>query len=171
MQNLGYLVDKLKQGKIKYFDQFYDATKNGVYFTIKSIVKDYSLAEDIMQDVYESFLQKIEDVDENKNVYAYLITTAKNKALNEVKRGERFSPLDYHENIECPEVESFSPLLDFAKQHLDDYEWKILKLTVVDGYRRVEVAKIIDRPIATVNWQYNNILKKLERMYKEVYDE
>ena len=171
MKNLGLLTEKLKQGKMAYFDEFYDATKNGVYFTIKSIVKDYSLAEDIMQGVYESFMNHINDIDTDKSIYSYLITTAKNMSLNEIKKGERLAPLDYYENIECPEEESFTPLLDFAKKNLDEYEWKILKLTVIDGYRRVEVAKLLNKPIATVNWQYNKILKKVEKMYKEVYDE
>ena len=96
---------------------------------------------------------------------------AKNKALNEVKKYSRIVSIDYLENVECPEQDAYSPLLDFAKEHLNEYEWKILKLTIIDGYRRVEVAKLLDKPIATVNWQYNKILKKVEKMYEEVYNE
>lgn len=171
MNNLRHLTEKIKQGQIKYFDDLYNATKNGVYFTIKSIIRDNSLIEDIMQDTYESFIAKINDIDLDKNIYSYLLTTAKNKSLNQIKQLERFAPIDYYENIQCPEVDSFTPLLDFAKSHLDSYEWQILKLTIIDGYRRVEVAKMMNKPIATINWQYNKILKKVEKMYKEVYDE
>ena len=170
-KDLANLTKQIKKGSTEAFDLLYDATKNGVYYIIKSIVKDYSLAEDIMQDTYISFMNKIEDIDLKGNIYSYLLTTAKNKALNEVKKGERLVGVDYLENMECPEVDNFTPLLDFAKKHLDEYEWKIVKLTIIDGYRRVEVAKIIHKPVATVNWQYNKILKKLEKMYKEVYDE
>lgn len=170
-KNINSIVKKLKKGYSEYFDELYDATKNGVFFMIKSIVKDYSLSEDIMQDTYISFINKLDDIDENGNIYAYLLQTAKNKALNEVKKDARLVGVDYLENMECDEPDTFTPLLDFAKTHLENSEWRILKLTVVDGYRRVEVAKILNKPVATVNWQYNKILKKVEIMYKEVYDE
>ncbi len=170
-KDLNSLIKKIKKGYAEYFDDLYDATKNGVFFMIKGIVKDYSLAEDIMQDTYISFMNKLDDIDENGNIYSYLLTTAKNKALNEVKRDSRLVGVDYLENMECDEVDTFTPLLDFARAHLEENEWKILKLTVVDGYRRVEVAKMVNKPIATINWQYNKILKKVEKMYKEVYDE
>lgn len=170
-KDLNSLIKKIKKGYGEYFDDLYDATKNGVFYMIKSIVKDYSLAEDIMQDTYISFMSKLENIDENGNIYSYLLTTARNKALNEVKKDSRLVGVDYLENMEMEEVDTFTPLLDFAKNHLDENEWKILKLTVVDGYRRVEVAKLIGKPVATVNWQYNKILKKVEKMYKEVYDE
>lgn len=38
------------------------------------------------------------------------------------------------------------------------------------GYKRVEAAKLLGAPVSTVNWQYNNILKKLGKSFKEVYD-
>jgi len=34
----------------------------------------------------------------------------------------------------------------------------------------VEAAKLLGAPVSTVNWQYNNILKKLGKSFKEVYD-
>lgn len=169
--NLNKLLEKLKQGKLQFFDEFYDTTKNGVFFMIRSIIKDYSRSEDIMQDVYLSFMNNLDKIDIDGNPYSYLLTMARNKALNEAGRDARIVGIDYLENIECPETDGFSPLLDFAKTHLEEDEWRLLKLTIVDGYRRVEAAKLIGKPVATVNWQYNKILKKVEKMYKEVYDE
>lgn len=162
---------KLKKGRTEYFDEFYDATKKGVYFTVRSIVKDYSLAQDVMQDVYCAFLDKIDGIDADKNVYAYLITAARNRALNALKKDSKLVPLEYCENAESFEPESFSPLLDFARANLPPDDWRILKLTVVDGYNRAETAKLLNRPVSTVSRRYNAILKKVEKMYKAVYDE
>ena len=44
-------------------------------------------------------------------------------------------------------------------------------MTAVYGYRRVEVAKKLNRPVTTVNRKYNVILKKIEKYYDEVYYE
>ena len=48
IKDLKKITLKLKKGRTEYFDEFYDATKKGVYFTVCSIVKDYSLAQDVM---------------------------------------------------------------------------------------------------------------------------
>ena len=53
---------------------------------------------------------------------------------------------------------------------LSEKEWELLELCVVFGYKRVEAAKLLGAPVSTVNWQYNNILKKLGKSFKEVYD-
>lgn len=45
-----------------------------------------------------------------------------------------------------------------------------MELCVIYGYKRVEAAKLLDAPVSTVNWQYNNILKKLGKHCKETYD-
>ena len=170
-KNLQKLVKDIKNGYMESFDKLYDQTKSGVFYMIKSIVKDESLSEDIMQDTYISFMNNIDRIDDTGSIYSYLLTTAKNKSLNEIRNNDKLTNIDYLENLECPEVESFTPLLDFARKNLTPDEWRILKLTIIDGYRRVEVAKMIGKPIATVNWQYNKILKKVEKMHKEVYDE
>lgn len=168
-RELKHLTAKLKRGHTDAFDKLYELTKKGVYFMIYSIVKNKHLAEDLMQDTYIGFLTKISDVDENGNVYSYLLTAARNKSLNEVKRLGKETDSEILETVECPVTENLSPLLDFAKEKLPADEWHILKLTVVDGYKRVEVAKMLSKPVSTLNRQYNAILAKVEKLYKEVY--
>lgn len=168
-RELRHLTAKLKRGHTDAFDKLYELTKKGVYFMIYSIVKNKHLAEDLMQDTYIGFLTKIFDVDEQGNVYSYLLTMARNKSLNEMKRLGRYADGEILNTLECPATENISPLLDFAKEKLPAEEWHILKLTVVDGYKRVEVAKMLSKPVSTLNRQYNAILAKVEKLYKEVY--
>lgn len=62
-------------------------------------------------------------------------------------------------------------LVEDAMQNLSDDEFRILELTTIYGYRRVEVAKMLGEPISTINWKYNKVIKKVKTFYGEVYNE
>ena len=163
-EKINALVKRLKKGKTRYFDEFYDLTKKAVYFTVFKILGTAAESNDVMQDVYVSFLNRLDDIDEN-GAYAYLVASAKNKALNALRQKKRLLALD-----EKQEIPDDMPLLKHAKKILSEKEWELLELCVVFGYKRVEAAKLLGAPVSTVNWQYNNILKKLGKSFKEVYD-
>lgn len=165
-------VKRLKKGKNRYFDEFYDLTKIAVYFTVFKILGNDDEACDVMQEVYVSFLNRLDEIDEERNAYSYLIATAKNKALNALRQKKRLLALDETRDIadERQEIPDDMPLLAHAKKILTEKEWELLELCVIYGYKRVEAAKLLDAPVSTVNWQYNNILKKLGKHCKETYD-
>ncbi|MGN1227085.1 MAG: RNA polymerase sigma factor [Christensenellales bacterium] len=185
-QKLMKLTNELKQGKSECFDEFYDLTKVSVYYTIKKIVKDSNILEDIMQDTYVKFINSLQKIDANYNPFSYLLMIARNTALDECKKNNKVECLDFTEESEsvalnlekaitplsCEMETKFdAPLLNYCKDKLSDEEYKILELTVIYGYKRVEVAEMLNIPKSTLNWQYNNILKKIKNFYKEVYNE
>lgn len=170
-KNINALVKKLRHGQSEYFNEFYDATKTAVFFTINKIVNNRTAAEDIMQETYVSFINNLHIIDDNRNAYSYLLTTAKNKAINEYKKIARVDYIDFLEDLPYEQGDLDAPLLNYAKEKLTSEEWDMLERTVVLGYRRVEVAKQLNKPISTVNWQYNQVLKKVQKFYKEVYNE
>lgn len=173
--NLRSYISRLKTGERDAFDPFYEQTKGSVWFAVHAIVKDRQTAEDLMQETYISFLNHISEIDESANPLAYLVTTARNKALNELRRRKSLSNADLDELPIPDPKDSFSecdtPLLDRAKKILSEKEWRLLELCVIYGYKRVEVAKMLRMPVSTVNWQYNQLLKKLKKQCAEVYDE
>ena len=93
-EKINALVKRLKKGKTRYFDEFYDLTKKAVYFTVFKILGTAAESNDVMQDVYVSFLNRLDDIDENGNAYAYLVASAKNKALNALRQKKRLLALD-----------------------------------------------------------------------------
>lgn len=166
------IVSHLKKGKDRYFDEFYDLTKRAVYYTVYKILRDEGDASDVMQEVYVSFLNHLDEIDADKNAYSYLIASAKNKALNVLRQKKRLLALDETRDIADvrQEIPDDMPLLARAKKILSQKEWELLEFCVVYGYKRVEVAKMLNSPVSTINWQYNNVLKKLSKFYKEAYD-
>lgn len=166
-------IRQLKKGKTEYFDEIYDLTRASVYYVIRGVLKDSYLVEDAMQETYVAFLNSIAKIDDEQNPLSYLLQIAKNKALDEARRKTRAAGanIDDVEIATSDVTVSDLPLLEHARQNLSDDEFRILELTTIYGYRRVEVAKMIGEPISTINWKYNKIIKKVKTFYGEVYNE
>ena len=79
-------LSSLKQRKRKTFEIIYRKYYRLVYYVALSIVKDEHLAQDIMQDTFVSFMNHIEDYNEDGKIKQYLTTISRNLALNAVKR-------------------------------------------------------------------------------------
>ena len=165
------LIEELRQGKQEYFNSFYDLTKNAVFYTIKKIVGNCDIASDVMQDTYIAFFNSINSIDKSKNAYSYLLTIARNKSINEYKKVVRVEYVDFLETIPYEAGELDAPLLDYCKQNLSLEEFSMLEWFIIYGYKQVEIAKLLNKPVSTVNWQYQQLLKKINKYYKEVYNE
>lgn len=164
------LLSKLKEGKKEYFNEFYALTKGAVWYVIAKYVTVRFYAEDVMQDAYVAFLNNLDKVDGDP--LPYLCRIASNKALDAVKKESRTDksaqPEDYNSGV-CDTYGFDAPLLNLCKEKLNDEEYFILENTVVFGYKRVEVATMLGKPVSTVNRKYNDILVKVKKLAKEVY--
>lgn len=160
------LLEKLKNGQREYFEEFYNLTKSAVYYTARVYFADDFSVEDVMQDAYYSFLTNIHKV--SGNPLPYLLQTVKNKALDVIKKDKRLDKTIEIEsfNISEEEKEKF-PFLSVLKEKLDDEEFFILERTVIMGYKRVEVAKMMNKPVSTVNRKYNSVINKIKKIYRE----
>ncbi|WP_251545120.1 RNA polymerase sigma factor [Pumilibacter intestinalis] len=169
------LIRRLKRGDKNGFEEFYRLTKSAVWYVISRKLFDRQKAEDVMQETYVKFLNSLQKVDEEGNPMAYLLTIAKNKSLDEYKKNAKEQLSDEMEehggraDFYSPLADS--PLLCLCKEKLAAEEFELLELTVVFGYRRVEAAKMLGKPVSTVNRQYHSVLKKVKKLYKEAYDE
>ena len=172
--NLDRLVSRLKSGDIQVFDEIYELTYRKVYFKIIPILKDVSLAEDIMQDTYLKLLQTISNY-QKRNFIGYLLTIAKNLALNELKRRKRVVHLDtidddysafrYQSLIETSAENK--KLFDRVLGILDSEERNIVLLHDVENLKHKEISVIIEKPLGTVTWLYSRAIKKIRRIVKE----
>lgn len=54
-------------------------------------------------------------------------------------------------------------IFDIATKILSEDEYKIIMLCHVSGYKRREVAQMLNMPIGTVTWKNNEALKKLKK--------
>jgi RNA polymerase sigma-70 factor, ECF subfamily len=164
MDQIHAIIEELKKRNYQSFDTFYNLTKNQVFYAIINIVKDQDLAEDIMQDTYVKFLEKIEQYKSGSNPYAYLSTIARNLAINYYHQDKKIVYNDeiidhsdsLYESIE--ENEDIFKLLNI----LSDIEKEVVTLHVINDLKFKEIAGILKKPLGTILWIYNKAIKKLK---------
>ena len=92
--DLKELLIQLQNDKMEYFDEFYNLTKNKVFYMAYSILQDYHLSEDILQDTYVKFLKHKNKVKVDGNILSYLLEISKNLSLNYVNKHKKVVNID-----------------------------------------------------------------------------
>lgn len=170
---LDKFIKKFINGEVSAFDEIYYQTRKSVYYVALSILRDNYLAEDVMQTTYIRVLRNINSYVIGTNAAAWIVKIAKNEALNLKKHNMRVQAYDESEHPQLFGVsapDTYGELIDTAKQILPDDEFAILMLVTSSGYKRKEIGKMLDMPIPTVTWKYQNALKKMRNaLEKEGY--
>lgn len=164
------LVKRLQNGDLTAFDEIYHQTKNIVFYTILSIIKDRNGSEDLMQETYLKALEKIHIYKFKGSFTSWIVTIARNLALNEYNKRKRELKIDpqtdeyiFGTSKDNTEQEMImEELLDTLK----DVEREIVLLHIVGDLKHREIAKILDIPLGTVTWTYSEAIKKLKNNYE-----
>ena len=159
------LLRKYKDGDNSSFEVFYNNTYKIIFSYSYKILKDYHLASDITHNTFIKLMENVDQIDENKNIVNWLITVSKNMSLNEYNKRKKQTTLN--EEITGIEDKNIStPTLDLMNKILNEEEINIVTLILIQGYKRKEIAKILDIPISTVTWKYKEALKKIRKEHK-----
>lgn len=164
--DLQEIFQQLKNGDRSNFATFYEQSKRQVFYNILSLTKNYALAEDLLQDTYVHFLQNLDKIKDGTKAMGYLFTISKNLTLDYFKKNNRMGELEFEDQV--PSVDSQSRLneellLDRIKNILNDKEFRIFVLHVLDELTFEEIRKIVNKPLGTVLWSYNNSIKKIRK--------
>ena len=166
-------IERFINGNTSAFDEIYNRTRKSVYYVALSVLRDKALAEDVMQTTYMRILKNIQGYTLGTNASAWIIKIAKNEAINIKKVRMREQSVDEYENLTLfgvSEPDTYGELTDLAKRLLADDEFSILMLVTACGYKRKEIGKMLDMPIPTVTWKYQNALLKMRNtLEKEGY--
>lgn len=165
-------LEKLKKKDQQAFEKVYHETKNAVFAIIISITKNQDDAEDLMQDTYIKMLESINSYNPKKSFKTWIMTIAKNLAIDHYRRQRKTYTVDMLEEEQVFfKADSYNPDSDIiALELLDtltDDERIIVLLRVVDELTFKEISEVVDRPLGTVLWSYNNSMKKLEKEYNK----
>ncbi len=157
----------LQQGDEQAFEDIYNDTRRGLFAFILSICRNYHTAEDMMQTAYIRLRTSIASYKAGGNAYAWLYTIAKNATLTEMKRSKHETPVDMEDPASqygsYTMNEVGSPVTAAMNRALSENERQIVTLHIVSGFKHREIAEILQKPLGTVLWTYNNALAKLKR--------
>jgi RNA polymerase sigma-70 factor, ECF subfamily len=166
----------------KALEQLYDRYAPFLYTLIKKIVTDKETAEEILSDVFLIIWRQIDQFDfKTNNIYTWLVTLARNKAIDVLnRRGDKKLP-DYNDEYEkehilpklSPEVKALEleevlqskGKMDKALSSLTDAQKYVLELAYYGGMDQEEIANKLKIPTLTVKSKLQvaigNLMQKL----------
>lgn len=160
-------IRRLAGGDRSAFKAIYDDTNKAVYYTAFSILGERSLAEDSVQSTYLAVIKNAALYKTGTNARAWIIRIARNTSINVLNKRKREICVDEQERIGLfgtYGMDESKGLIETAKQCLDGDEFNILMYVAVCGYKRREIALMLDMPVPTVSWKYGEAVKKMRRI-------
>lgn len=156
--------------------------KHMLLLHIQKIVKPEALAMEVYADTLHTLWICREEVAQHNNPVAWMMLTARNKAINMLRQEKRkqsfwieyFPMLESDERIEAQlEEKDHQHLVDLAVEKLSPREKLVFTLNRIEGFNKKEIAEQLGVSENTVrNQLYNaliNIRKHLSKMLKSMF--
>lgn len=177
-------VARMVQGDKTGLKEIYEAYIGYVYRIIYEILQNRENAEDVASDFFIRLWGKAEQFKPGNGHKGYLATMARNMAIDFIRKHKKEELTALLQDIEAgPEEEERSRgrLFDTAsesqveqtviedmsiQQALDTLkpsERQVVSLKVLGELTFKEIAAIMELPMGTVTWKYQNAIKKLRR--------
>jgi RNA polymerase sigma-70 factor, ECF subfamily len=163
-----HVIDALIMKNETAFEYVYQQTKRGVYTMIFSIVKSHPATEDIMQDVYMKMMTNIHQYQRQTNFHNWIITIAKYQAIDYYRKEKKniyYNHEDYDARFSNKEpspdqVTQFELMMNM----LNEEQRSVMLLKIADDMKFKDIAKVLEKPIGTVIWLYQEALKILKKI-------
>ena len=143
------------------FRQIYDSYFKLVYFCVSNYINVHEDIEDIVADVFVSFFNHLDSINIDGSIKYYLTTTAKNKAINFVKKKKEVLLED--NVLNSMKYESKPNLLLLTlNEKLTKEERYIIVSHVLYDYTLNEIAIELNENLNTIKSKYRRTIQKLK---------
>jgi len=174
------LMRRVASGDSKALEALYNRYSPVLYTVIKKIVNDEKIAEEVLADVFVIIWQKSKQFDFNlANVYTWLITLARNKAVDTNRRMHSdATSINYSDEFEDQFIiPNLSPAIDpldlktalslkdnieLALNNLTDAQQYVIYLAYYEGLTQKEIAVKLNIPLPTVKSKIKIALSNLK---------
>ena len=159
----------LQKGDRDAIKVIYDVIGRQILALSDAILRDRSSAEDVLQETVIKIIEGIETYRSGGNAKAWILTIARNTALDMKKRRSHAAMLDIEEyaNLDA-EGFSYSPedigrrlMLEDALLTLDTVSRQIVILRAVSGLKHAQIGKVLELSADAVRKRYRRALKRL----------
>ncbi len=169
-QGFDFSLSEITTGDSEKLSQLYCSLKRPVFLLALSILGNYALAEDVMQDTFLKIQENASSYRPGTNAKAWVMTITRNLALNMLKkRGREDLSLDSFIETETGGEIDMTGSVDFTRalSLLEETERCIVTLKAICGFRHAQIAKITGITTADCRARYSRALKKLRKYYLE----
>ena len=181
-------IEQIKSGNQDGLKEIYEAYLPYIYSVILSVLGNKEDAEDVSCEFFIKLWNTAEKYRPGGGHKTYITTIARNMAIDYLRKRKRETPADlsggsemtenaaYHESPDEKVSSLYEPAdtgfedrlvdsmtLKDALSTLDAKEREIINLKIMSGFTFKEIAQILEMPMGTVTWKYNEALKKLRK--------
>jgi RNA polymerase sigma-70 factor (ECF subfamily) len=180
-ENIPVLLHNLKNGDLKAFDQLYAHFHMKVFQLAMRFLPYKEDAEEIVQNVFIAIWNNREDIDERRNVDAYILTIARHNIYNALRkavyRQGYFDYLHHHtddHSYVTEEVVMYNELDHLMHKFLNDLPPKrreIFRLFREEGLSYKEISQRLSITASTVNSQLTKAIDYIRKNIRLAYGE
>jgi RNA polymerase sigma factor (sigma-70 family) len=166
---------KLRRGSIEAMSRVYEKYLDSMLTLAMGLLHNADEAQDVVQDVFVSFVRCMGDFRVRGSLRAYLATSVVNRVRDRMRRCRQYAGyLDSHQDLQ-PEADRPDELivgseeaqrLSRAMTQLPQDQKEAIVLRLKGGMKFKEIAKLQGVPIQTVQARYRYGLGKLRSMLK-----
>ena len=151
----------------------YMETKTSVYAYALSILKNKSLAEEVMQEVYIKIYENAYLYNSKDKPLSWILTIVKNTSLMKLRKEKVTEDIDlFKEKIGKKDNINSKLFLSYLFDKISKEERDIIILHIVSGFKFKEISTFLNIPLGTVLSKYKRSLSKLKSVAKEdMYEE
>ncbi len=183
-QEFEYAVSRMVQGDKTGLRDIYEAYIGYIYRIVYEILQSKENAEDVTSEFFIRLWDRAEQFKPGTGHKGYLATMARNMAIDFIRKHRREELTALLQDIACgPEEEAQAKnslyqvkaeneieesvignlTVQEALERLKPSERQVVSLKVLGELTFKEIAQIMEIPLGTVTWKYQNAIKKLRR--------
>lgn len=172
--DLDLLITKFKAKDEKAFEKLYAMYSDSMHGVIFNIVRDYDIAEEVMQDVFVKIWQKADSYSKEKGrFFTWILNISRNAAIDRI-RSKSFKKTKQNLNADffVDIIEANDSLDDKTdaigvKKYVSKLKQKckeVIELLYFKGYTQSEASEALDMPIGTIKTRNRNCIQELRNM-------
>jgi len=147
--------------------EVYEEYVSYIYGIVRALLHNKEEAEDITGDFFIRLWEKSDTYKPGGGHKGWMATIARNMAVDYIRKHKRedfsetVSDKESDENVEHQVLADIS--INEALATLKESERKVVHLKIMGELTFKEIAEILNQPMGTVTWHYNQAIKKLRR--------
>lgn len=158
---LSELLGRVARGDQDAFSDLYDETSSLLFALIKRVVRDVSISEEVLQEVFVEIWKQATRFDSHRgSAHGWMCTIAHRRAVDTVRSSDAARRRDSEEGIRALEEEVVdvqeegilrieSQRVATAMRGLTSPQSEAIRLAYFGGYSHREVAALLDIPVGT----------------------
>lgn len=160
-------IRAMNRGDKNGLKEVYEEYVSYIYGIVRALLHNKEEAEDITSDFFLRLWEKSDTYKPGGGHKGWMATIARNMAVDYIRKHKReefsetVSDRESDENVEHQVLAGIS--INEALEKLKDSERKVVHLKIMGELTFKEIAEILDQPMGTVTWHYNQAIKKLRR--------